>query len=50
MRALMPYIGEELPGRVTEVIGEMADIFVINVESKKAVHLSPQLRLGNFGE
>ena len=50
MNALTPYIGGQLPDRVIEIIGEMADIFIINVESKEAVHLSPQLRLDNLEE
>lgn len=37
---LMPYIEEERSNRVIERINEMADVFVINVESRKALHLS----------
>lgn len=35
---LIPDIEEERPNRVTEKINEMADVFVIDVESRKAVH------------
>ena len=51
---LMPYIEEERPDRVTERINEMADVladvFVINVKLRKAVHLSSQPRLGSIEE
>ena len=51
---LMPYIEEERPNRVTDRINEMADVladvFVINVKLRKAVHLSSQPRLGSIEE
>ena len=47
---LMPSIEEERPNRVIERINEMADVFVINVKSRKAVHLSSQPRLGSIEE
>ena len=37
---LMPDIGDKRPNRVTGRINEMADIFVVNVKSRKALHLS----------
>ena len=37
---LMPDIEDKRPNRVTERINEMADVFVINVKSRKALHLS----------
>ena len=47
---LMPNPEEERPKHVTEMINEMADIFVINVKSRKAVHLPSQPRLGSIEE
>lgn len=51
---LMPDIEEERPNHVTERINEMADVladvFVIDVESREALHLSPYLRLGAIEE
>ena len=37
---LMPDIEGKRPDRVTRRISEMADVFVINVKSRKALHLS----------
>ena len=37
---LMPDIEDKRPNRVTERINEMADVFVINVKSRKALHFS----------
>ena len=47
---LMPYIEEERPNHVTKRINEMADVFVINVELREALHLSPHPRLGSIEE